>query len=324
MRFNVIFLKPKATFHLGEQGIGLEETSEIIHSDTLFSAICNAWLKFYVKKEDFKKILTNPPFLISSCFPYGKNIYFFPRPMLRLKVENKEFDLKDFKKIRFVSQGIFEKMIKNEEIEEVDFIQNKTLLLTSSEKESLKLDTIFKEHQVPRITIDRKTHASEIFYFSRIQFQQNCGYYFFVKYLDDKIKDKFETLIRFLGDVGIGGDRTTGHGQFIPEFSNIELSIPDNTKHFLTLSLFYPQKNQIKTVLSDKPSYDFIKRKGWVHSPDYMNLRRKTIRMFIEGSVFCGHFDSTYGKLVDTKPDGFNMHSVYRYGYAFPIGVRIK
>ena len=36
-------LCPTAPIHLGERGIGMEETSEVIHSDSLFGALSCAW-----------------------------------------------------------------------------------------------------------------------------------------------------------------------------------------------------------------------------------------------------------------------------------------
>ena len=64
-------LKPKADFHLGDKEAVLEKTSDYIHSDTLFSAICNAYRLLY-GNERLQEVLKlfedrEPPFLISSA-----------------------------------------------------------------------------------------------------------------------------------------------------------------------------------------------------------------------------------------------------------------
>jgi CRISPR-associated protein Csm4 len=54
------------------------------------------------------------------------------------------------------------------------------------------------------------------------------------------------------------------------------------------------------------------------------NLRRRTVRMFSEGSVFSTESNSRlYGGLADVKPDKFAEHEVYRYGYAFAVPLEV-
>jgi hypothetical protein len=44
--------------------------------------------------------------------------------------------------------------------------------------------------------------------------------------------------------------------------------------------------------------------------------------MFTEGSVLMGNPMSRAGRLVNVKPD-VCPHDVWRYGYAFPVGVKV-
>lgn len=67
--------------------------------------------------------------------------------------------------------------------------------------------------------------------------------------------------------------------------------------------------------------YELITRRGWISSPEASNLRRRTIWMFKEGSVLSGQPEWGIGQLVNLKPDP-SPHDVWRYGYAFPIGVK--
>ena len=82
-------LKPKAHFHLGDKEAVLEKTSDYIHSDTLFSAICNAYRLLY-GNEGLQEVLKlfegrEPPFLISSAFLYAGKILVVFQDRLKLK-----------------------------------------------------------------------------------------------------------------------------------------------------------------------------------------------------------------------------------------------
>ncbi len=88
----LVKLKFRAPVHLGEVGIGVEETSTYACSDTLFSGLCHAWKLAYGEPalvellDQFKSIKDEePPFLISSAFPYlcegEKKYFFFPVPL---------------------------------------------------------------------------------------------------------------------------------------------------------------------------------------------------------------------------------------------------
>jgi len=67
-------------------------------------------------------------------------------------------------------------------------------------------------------------------------------------------------------------------------------------------------------------AYDLLPRRGWVTSPEAGNLRRKMIWMFAEGSVLAGNPEQRAGLLVNVKPE-VCPHDVWRYGYAFPVGM---
>jgi hypothetical protein len=60
--------------------------------------------------------------------------------------------------------------------------------------------------------------------------------------------------------------------------------------------------------------------RGWVTSPEAGNLRRKVVWMFAEGSVLTTAPVPRAGRLVNVAPD-VCPHEVWRYGYAFPLGM---
>jgi len=350
-------LEPKAPFHLGEKETVLEKTSDYIHSDTLFSAICNAYRLLYGNEElmDILKLFKDrePPFLISSALSYADEILTFPLPLSinwdryvdsevieGLNAERKEkekidrFDLlKTLKRVRFVSEKIFWNVIEDER-RITDYISDKNIIqgilfddaelkelrkrFDVKENETIK---IWEEKEVPRVAIDRKTNSSNIYHFGEVSFAKNCGLYFMMDFRGKEYEKKVEAAMRVLGDEGIGGDRTYGKGLFKPGFKEIKMNLEPRT-HFVTLSLYYPREEEIS--VSSERYYELVKRGGWIYSIDAKNLRRRTVRMFSEGSVFKAVAGlELYGDLANVKPKEFAEHEVYRYGYAFPVPMEV-
>jgi CRISPR/Cas system CSM-associated protein Csm4 (group 5 of RAMP superfamily) len=103
----------------------------------------------------------------------------------------------------------------------------------------------------------------------------------------------------------------------------IEEPLPDvnDTQRFVTLSPLCPKDaRQVEMLTGDGAAYDLMPRRGWVTSPEASNLRRKMVWMFTEGSVLTKS-ESRAGRLVNVKPDAC-PHDVWRYGFAFPVGVK--
>lgn len=330
MEFTICKIVPRGSFHLGTKEGILEETADYIHSDTLFSAICNSHRLLY-GNEELESILEqfkddDPPFLISSAFPFVKDMLLFPLPK---NVDFGEYveERKEFKKVEFVSRTIFERILENKDIKEdakkENLIQRKRILLTSEEKSELGDDKIWSEREVPRVTIDRKTSASNIYHFGEVFYSNECGMYFLIDFKKKECEKEVKAAIRLLGDEGIGGDRTYGKGLFKikePEFDRISMDFQPRNG-FVTLSLYYPKKDEVPKLKDGY--YEFISRGGWIYSLEGRNIRRKFTRMFIEGSVF-GVPTGLYGDLVPVGPKEFTHHEIYRYGYAFTIPIEVK
>lgn len=339
--YEAVFMRPHTAFHLGEKGIGLEESAQVIHADTLFSALCNVWVRCH-GRSDLEDLLSAfregaPPFLLSSAFPCAWGIPFFPKPAGRFRLPEGE-DVKKLKDMDFVSRGILEKILNDEELTDSAWLQG-NLWLTKEEakiiveaaersaNQRLEPDALrfWAVQEVPRVRLDRTTHASEIFYFSRVVFSEGCGFLFLIRYLDEAWRDKLATVVRVLGDTGIGGDRTVGYGLFEPVLEQVSLRMPEEAPHFATLSLLSPCREDIqKGLLDGDVAYNLVVRDGWIFSPDARAYRRRSVRMFGEGSIFAGGAETSYGRLVDvspTEPEVRLSHPIYRYGYAFPVPI---
>lgn len=324
MKFTLCKLIPKGPLHLGTKEGIQEESDEYIHSDTLFSAICNCFRLIY-GKEDLENLLKlyldrKPPFILSSAFPFVKDILLLPMPKSFKFPKEKE----NFNKVEFIGHKIFEKIINGEDIsewlEEENLCQEDRVLLPYPRKNKDPIQIWEVHSEVPHVVIDRKTNASNIFYSSEVHYLSGCGLFFLIDWKTEEYKDKVMKTIKLLGEEGIGGKRSSGKGLFKLEESELVIEFPAEAEYFLTLSLYYPLKEEVQIV--KEGWYELIKRGGWIYSLDSQTLRRKSIRMFLEGSVFPDIGNK--GELKDVTPEVFKAHRVYRYGIPFKIPIKIK
>lgn len=329
MELTICKIEPGAPFHMGTKETILEDTSEYIHSDTLFSAICNAYRLLYGKDklEDLLNLYINntPPFLLSSAFPYiggNSDVLLFPLPKsvdLGKYVE----DRKKYKKVELISKSIFLKIIAGEidkiVINDCQLIQDNRVLITGLENIGKGDKKIWTSREIPRVAIDSITNSTNIYHVGEVVYSAGCGLYFLIDFKNPEFIEKVKSAIRVLGDEGIGGERTYGKGLFkVKNFELIKFDITSNN-NFVTLSLYYPGQEELNDLNGD---YDLVKRGGWIYSIDGISMRRKTVRMFVEGSVFKKPSES-YGKLISVTPLKC-LYNVYRYGYAFPIPCVVK
>jgi len=170
-------LKFKTPVRIGELGIGLEGVSEVIHSDTLFSAIANALADLNEDVEDFVEKVSNGELRFSSAFPFGQDTYYLPAPV---KPYEKKVD-------PFVPKDVFEDLLICDEVDR-DVVKEKP----------------YKEFELPKVAVDRITANTSIYYVSLLKFDDG-GFYFLV---DGNGRRLIELAPRYLADEEIGGKKT--------------------------------------------------------------------------------------------------------------------
>lgn len=307
---NLVKLKPKSSLHLGIKEGWMEGTETFIHSDTLFSAFCHSYLLLYGEKK-LKNLLDrflkdSPPFFISSSFPFWNNEFYFPLPKNQIPEE------KRLKKVQFVVKEDFERLLEGERLNE-----GMKVIPTLDGKTPLEIQNL------PHVSLSRLSNqpGEEFFHSGEVWFKGDAGLFFLINFMDKNFEDEFKATINLIADEGIGGDRSSGKGLFErPEFREIEIKLPEEADGFLTLSLYFPQKEEVSNLSNG--FYDLIERKGYIFSPYSQSLRRKSVRMFVEGSVFPK--SEIKGGVVDVTPEIFEPHKVYRYGLPFTIPCRLK
>lgn len=344
MRVTVYKLVFPQGVHVGRYGIGTEGVHVKIPADTLFSALLTTWISLgqdpdpwvsaFPRACDGTLTRADPPFLLTSAFPYCKSVLLFPKPSGYELGAGLPDDLrKKWKKTQFLSEAVLRAMAKGTELAEI--IENSTwrgtqILVTKDEEKELppEEETIWKEHRIPRVVLDRISSASNLFHVGRVDFAADAGLWFGVIWRDPDrpcgdhtFKEAFEIALRALSQSGIGGERTYGYGVFEPKLMD-EFSWPDPVpgKPALLLSRYNPRPDEIPYVLRNAYGYQLEEVRGWTFSP-HGQFRRRPITMLAEGSVLHAG-ENVMGQLVDVGPihvetkEPLLPHPVWRYGLA--------
>lgn len=303
--------------HLGERELWREGSSVFIHSDTLFSGLCHCYTLLY-GEEELEKFITaiknENAVQISSAFPLWDDNFYWPIPKNQIPEDKTAY------KVKFIEQNGFEKLLVGERLE--NLIKAGIKIIPRNEKPH----TPWKLDNIPRISLNRfNNHPLEeggFFHLGRITYHKSAGFFFLYNIQESSFEIRFKAALRLLAAEGIGGYRSCGNGQMKildqNSFGTINLNLPQNTDGELNLSLYYParQIEEIKTVKAGY--YELLERKGYIYSPYGITLRRRSLRMITEGSVFPAITNRT-GSLENVKPDIFKNHSIYRYGLFFGL-----
>jgi len=347
-------LCPTAPVHIGERGIGMEETSEVIHSDSLFGALSCAWSTLHGDDElaaligEFLK--GEAPFVISSGFPFISDLLLFPKPLATLAeiigAKGPEEE-KKIKRAKFVSKDVFEWTLRGKRPADSDweFIYNGNKIAGIASASEMALigkkssKTVFwKREEAAHVVLDRDNQSSSIFRVGDISFSEGMGFYFLADFRDNGIISKFDGAMRLLGDEGIGGERSSGKGSFRFKRETVEISTENSSNSssddsntinsiggsLALLSLYHPTKSEVKLGLLTRSSYQLITRRGWISSQGSRTLRKKTVRMISEGSIIPKIGSLPRGALVDVTPQEMKAHKVYANGLAMGIAMKVR
>lgn len=331
------------TFHFGQHGIGQEETAVTLPSDSLFAALVARLARSQGAQavEDFCRPFCegNPPFVLSSTFLRAGDVCFFPVPLSAKRGANtSDVDAKKLKKIEFVSEQVFKQLISGTALDILyssgKFLQNGKLLLSVEEFNTLPTaiksdDKIWEVAQRPRVTIDRGTSASAIFFTGGVTFAQECGLWFGIRWLKDDaaLKDDLANLIADLADAGLGAERSTGMGAAAIGKMTAPLELPDPNTAWVSLSRYLPLADETNSLAEKGSAYALKAVGGWLDSPTRSGQRRRMVNLLTEGAVIGAKpMRTAPGQMVDVRPvyekdtDPIG-HPVYRNGFALAVEI---
>ncbi|MGY4707270.1 type III-A CRISPR-associated RAMP protein Csm4 [Candidatus Bipolaricaulota sp. J31] len=350
MRVAVYKLRFPNGVHVGAYGIGTEGVRLTIPADTLFAALLSSWVSLgkdpklwadqFPRTIDKEFTPADPPFLLTSAFPYfAESLILFPKPkdpVLNEKVPEEK--RKEWKKLSFVSERCLNRLAEGAPpeklLEEGKLICGKSVLVLADEHKDLDNLKIWEERKIPRVALDRISSISNLYQVGRVDFAEGCGLWFGVIWLDPDrscdnfpFKEAFEVALKALSHSGIGGERTYGYGTFEYELlDEFKWHDPAPGSPALLLSRYVPRPDELPDVLRNTVGYSLEEVRGWTSSP-HGQYRRRTITMLSEGSVLKAT-GKVMGHLVDVGPLDIDTkkpllpHPVWRYGLAalWPLG----
>lgn len=338
-------LRFQGPVHFGLAGIGLEAVEDRLSSDSLTSALVNAFslIEGSEGADAMVRALASndPAFRLSSLFPFGPDIEDPSRPVEALVrplalppvVQDSAFGRfrKDLKSVAYLHPEDFLAWTGDTPLTDME------LERLVARSQTLTQDW-WKEETRPRVALDRESQNSSIWSQSALWFRKDerdsdgrltrtgAGLYGLVKFDDESWKASLEAAFRVLGDTGLGGERTYGLGLF--RFGGFEPLSPVwkeilkvKRSRRVLLSLYYPSETERQGLAQALEAWEFVERRGYIVSGrNAMGLKRKRVRMLVEGSVVK---KPLCGAMADVTPDNASAlgipHRVYRSGLAFLV-----
>lgn len=354
MELKIAKLQFTSPLHLSRGKITLDESLDVLHSDTLKSALFVCALDLFGDEilrggdGDGKNFFER--FTISSAFPFVQNELFFPKPeWLPKSIEEqtkpdaiKKIDRKALKSVKYFNKSSLEQLLKGE----LKTLEPKWVKKYYSEND---IHSPFKSETVQRVTVNRTyEEEGDTFYTERLYFTEGCGLFFLIEFHDITVRPIIEAALRLLGDNGIGSDKSVGNGQFdFEKLDEFDFDFAQDANKQIALSLYCPntKPNRDYDLINDSDflknsAYSLIKRGGYIANPDNFDrstLRKKSIVMFTEGAVFPkdkSNERDLVGDVKDIKPDSIELreknmevkHPIWRDGRAmfFPYKLDLK
>ncbi len=323
-RYKIIKLTNLSSIHIGTGKENYDFSSSVLHSDTISAALASIRVR-NGKSKDIYDFLSS--FAVSSAFPFYKDTLYMPVPKGKLNVVVKgkqDFQYRKLlKKIRYAELSIWQDITTGLQIEvdenqiNGEYLNGKSNTLEGDITNKVPLERVF----VPR---DGMSDAKP-FFFEWTFFKKNAGLFIIVDASDDLFKE-INALMRDLGESGIGTDKNVGGGNFCVEPGEIELPTIADANAQLLLSLYTPEEEELDSLHLDNSIYGLQLRGGFLagsNNPALSHLRKKSIYMFEEGSVFSST-NNLKGKVVDLTPlwNDPAMHKVFRSGLSFSIPIK--
>ncbi len=303
MRVSLYRLTFPSGFHLAphEHELSVSETLPTIPADTLFSALVQAWVRLGGDPHHWLDpfVRNEPPFLLTSCFPWAGGQPWFPKPLSFQPT-------REWKELRFLREDVFISAAKGKAVH--------------SRPDELK-QRFWEVQELPRVSLDRCTSRSNLFVMARVRLVRDCGLWFGVAWLRPDLpcgrtpfREAFGQALAELGETGVGGDRNLGYGRFLCEHVD-DVTWPDpRPEGFgVLLSRLWPNPQELE-LLRQSQVWRFTEVGGFARTSEGRHVPRLRVRLVVEGSVVPA---GIRGGLVNLAPPGFTTHPIWRYGLAF-------
>ncbi len=333
MKIARIPLRPYSRFHFGElkldHDLALSDTSLFAHSDTLFSALTNAYSVYADGATSFIDYFKNGELKISSLFYYlqsdSSKVYFFPKPVFLAIQSPKTKDGKHKKRnrIQFVSTGVWKNGFEADQWfdkEKYKVIQQ-IFVMTTEEYGRLNLSDSFS---IAKIVLNPKSpkrgpEGASIYYQADIELggdnSVQIGWYFIYEGVG-KAETDLKIATNIMAYTGIGGEiKNTGRTiEKPPEFDELPFEYSPQDHTYINVALLNPKdQEQFRKV----KYYRTLLRGGrLLHGNE--KTHTNVVRMIEEGALI--QSADLEGRLVALGSDE-NGRTIYRNGIPFLIPV---
>ncbi len=291
------FAPYKLTFrgglHLGTRGVNLEEASHSLPSDTLFAAFVDAWRCLggdpAAFAAPFLGASPDPPFLLTSAFPFAGGVRFYPMPpnlALLLSLDAVKDYGKAIKRTRYLSEQLLGKALRGERLDDYLFpkedeksqqrglaLQGGALWLSAEEHDLLPAGlqrpparrhalprlAVWEEERVPRVIVTRTNSASTIYHSGRVTFSAGCGLWFGIAWRQPEATmdgqgityaEAMKRILAILQVQGLGGERSSGYGTFeVQRGDAVSLPDPAPGRPAWLLSRYHPRAIELPAAL---------------------------------------------------------------------------
>lgn len=328
MSYYAIKLFPPDIFRIRVGDGRIDKVSSMIHSDTLFSAIVNCYIKLFgdSKVKDFVDRL-----LISSLL-YGirieeREILFLPKPIIDLRSDT-DLDVKLLKRIEWISIGAFKRVVDRFngssigiDIAELSFLNSRFLISKDEDfREGKNYVDFISTSLEPKVSLEREHNTSKNLYFQEeleirsIELDNGFKVKPFLYFIVKNPQDELFYTMNLLIEEGIGGERSFGKGVF-NYWEKDSIEIPDDGNYGILLSLVTPKKEEIDSILY----YGLVKRDGFIYHNGPVGIRKKRHYKLSEGSLVRLPFE---GQNIDVSP--IREKSVISYGKSLYWALKAK
>lgn len=328
---DLFFLQFPQGLHLS---LGAEDPSRVAalpRSDTWTAALLSVWSQVE-PGADVERLAAAPPFRVSSALPArrgrGGVEWFLPTPVgLFSRGLRDPRRRKRWQGIRFVAPEALARALRGDAAPAPGTLLQDETIQAAAPVEPGGPTRLFETERTTRLAVDRLSGGAGsggVFAFARVRFAPEAGMALLVEALDPGRAETLRRVLDALGREGIGGERSSGLGEFTVAGPH-PLRLPAlGQGGRLLLSLAAPSREAVQEGLLDPPSrYHLVERGGWVSRPGAGSVRRRLLRMLGEGSVLRPTLaePARAVRVLDPLPALGVPHSVYRGGPALALDV---
>lgn len=319
MAVQLVKLLPSRHFRIRIGEGRIDRIGNMVHADTLFSALVNSGIKLY-GEDLFIPVIDS--LCISSVF-YGlrvkegnesRDLLFFPKPRARFREPEDPTQRKKLKRLSWVSSSALSQILETYDYEEalfqIDLLDpnqfvflNPQFCVSSAERIPWLEENIsfFRTILEPKVSISR-TNAKPmgLYYQAELEFcftewaerRSITPFLFFL--LEGELTPQLIGTLNLFIEEGLGGERASGKGTFA-SWEHEPFPLPQEGNMMMLLSSAIPEREEMEQLIT----YELRKRDGFLFWNGPVGKRKKSYYTLREGSLVKTPFG---GKNLEVSP----------------------